>query len=64
MNLDPVSEWMVKQNLGYCRTEGLEVVLRRLHSQGYHRVAGVVSARYRRISSSIVPLDVVANEFK
>ena len=40
--LSPVDRWMVKQNLGYVLTEGLQTVVDRLRQQGYDRVANAV----------------------
>jgi hypothetical protein len=40
--LDAYERWMVKSNLEYIKTEGLEVVVARLRANGYNRVANVV----------------------
>lgn len=44
--LDPVEEWMFKCNLEYIASEGVEVVVDRLRSQGYIRVADAVQSRH------------------
>ena len=43
--LDGMQQWMVKCNLEYVKTEGLEVVLARLRAQGYNMVADAVEAQ-------------------
>jgi hypothetical protein len=37
--LDPFSQWMVKQNVQYATTEGVDAVVARLRVQGYKLVA-------------------------
>lgn len=46
--LDPVECWMVKQNLNYVQTEGVETVVARLRQGGYNRVANAVEQEARR----------------
>lgn len=43
--LSPFEQWMVKSNLQYVKTEGLETVVKRLNHRGYPQIAmGVVAA--------------------
>lgn len=47
--LSPVDRWMVKQNLGYVQTEGLQTVVDRLRQQGYDRVANAVEQEAKEL---------------
>ena len=40
--LDTVQQWMVKRNLEYVQTEGIEAVVNRLRENGYNKVADAV----------------------
>lgn len=42
--LDAVECWMVKCNLEYVVTEGIDVVVARLRANGYNRVADAVQS--------------------
>jgi len=49
--LNPFEVWMVKQNLGYVKDEGLEIVVARLRAQGYNRVAEAVEVKAKAVKS-------------
>jgi hypothetical protein len=51
ITLDAFDLWMVKQNLKYAKTEGLETVVARLRANGYHTVAAAVEQEYKRANN-------------
>jgi hypothetical protein len=48
MKLTPYECWMVKSNMNYIKTEGIDVVVARLRNHGYNRVADAVQEAHRK----------------
>lgn len=49
MKLNPFELWMVKSNMNYIKTEGIDVVVTRLRNNGYNRVADAVQKTYNNL---------------
>ena len=48
VDLTPFERWMVEQQLGYIKTQGLKMVVHNLEVQGYWRVRNAVVTEYAR----------------
>jgi hypothetical protein len=54
MDLNAYERWCVRMNLEHVKTEGLAVVVQRLHANGYHRMADAVEQESHAEMSNII----------